>query len=115
MVLGPTHWRWRPDVAEEAAAIKRRFPSTRCNTYEGHPWPGWDGRSIDVWFTGGRGDALPYDLAQQVRRYVVGRPGAPWIRHWILEHQLWTSFGGYSYWAPNDHNGWLRHYHVTFW
>jgi hypothetical protein len=42
-------------------------------------------------------------------------PGEPHLRHTIWRHQLWTSWGGYSYWARDDHAGDLRHLHVTYW
>jgi hypothetical protein len=43
------------------------------------------------------------------------QPGPPIIRHTILEHDLWTSFGGFSTWTADDHSGALRHLHVTYW
>jgi hypothetical protein len=70
---------------------------------------------VDVWGIGGRGDAIPYETGRSVHAFAFALPGAPYLRHTIYEHQLWTSFGGYSYWAPDDHSGWLRHVHLTYW
>jgi hypothetical protein len=115
VALGPTHWGWRPDVAENARRIMAAFPRTRCNTYVAHPWPGWDSRSIDVWFEGGRGDPLPLELALRVHAFAFNMRGAPHLRHTIVEHRLWTSFGGPSHWSAADHTGRLRHVHLTYW
>jgi hypothetical protein len=70
---------------------------------------------VDVWGIGGRGDAIPYATGRSVHAFAFNLPGKPFLRHTIFEHQLWTSFGGYSYWAANDHSGWLRHVHLTYW
>jgi hypothetical protein len=113
--LGPTHFRWRADVQEVVLKIHRNFPNVRCNTYEGHPWPGWDGRSIDVWGLGGRGDPIPAHTGHAVKQFLRDLRGAPFIRHHIYLHELWTSFGGYSTWISNDHSLSLRHLHVTYW
>jgi hypothetical protein len=95
--------------------VERRYPWTTQNTYFGHPWSGWDGQSFDVWGAGGRGTAISLALGYEVRAFLMQLPGAPYIRHTIYLHSLWTSYGGYSYWAPDDHDGWLRHVHVTYW
>lgn len=115
MGLGATHHRYDPDVRRVVEALERRFPAVRCNTYDGHPWPGWDGRSFDAWGIGGRGHPLPLALVWPVWRFVWSMEGAPWLRHTICLHSLWTSFGGWSKWARNDHSGELRHDHFTFW
>jgi hypothetical protein len=70
---------------------------------------------MDCWGPGGRGDPLRGDTPEKIRRYLMGLAGAPFIRHTILDHQIWTSWGGVSYWGPNDHTGSLRHLHVTYW
>jgi hypothetical protein len=46
-MLGPTHWSWRPDVEAIAYTALSHFHGITANTYVGHPWEGWDGRSID--------------------------------------------------------------------
>lgn len=115
MTLGPTHYSWRPDVQRVVRLIHARFPQTRCNTYVGHPWSGWDGRSLDVWGPGGRGDPISEDLGHRVLRFVFNLEGDPQIRHYIYLNTLWTSFGGTSRWASSDHSGNLRHLHVTYW
>lgn len=115
MSLGATHYRWRRDVKHLVERVRDRWPSVRINTYEGHPWPGWDGQSFDVWGPGGRGDPLPVALGEEIRRFLMRIPGRPYIRHTIWLHQLWTSFGGSSYWSSDDHSGRLRHLHVTYW
>lgn len=115
MTLGPTHWNWRPDVGDIAWRLARQHHGVSPNTYVGHPWPGWDGRSIDFWGPGGRGDALTVATAHQLRRAIHTMQGGPALRHTILGHRLWTSFGGWSFWEPEDHRGRLRHLHVTYW
>jgi hypothetical protein len=113
--LGATHWNVRPDVRRLAENAVRRVGPASWNTYEGHPWPGWDAVSVDFWGPAGRGAPIRWDVALAIRRYLMNRPGEPYIRHTILGHTLWTSFGGESIWTPNDHSGHLRHLHVTWW
>ncbi len=113
--LGATHWNWRPDVAEVVHQVERKFPTVKANTYTNHPWVGWDRQSVDFWGLGGRGDPIDYRDGLAVRAYLMGLPGAPHIRHTIYMNKLWTSWGGYSYWAPMDHRGWLRHLHLSYW
>lgn len=113
--LGATHYQWRPDVLRVVKKIQSRWPGVRVNTYHNHPWPGWDGRSIDVWGVGGRGHAIPLQTGYAIRDYLMELPGTPYIRHTIYGHALWTSWGGYSHWGPDDHSHDLRHLHVTYW
>jgi hypothetical protein len=113
--LGATRWRWRPDVRQEVQRLLRRHPLVSANTYVCHPWCGWGRVSVDFWGTGGRGDAIPLQAGWDVLYDVMHQPGPPAIRHTIYLHQLWTSFGGYTYWRKDDHSGGLRHVHVTFW
>ena len=113
--LGATHYRWRPDVRRVVSRVEAHFPGVKCNTYVDHPFPGWDSVSVDAWGAGGRGDPLRPDQARRVRRFFLHLAGAPGVRHWILEHTLWTSWGGVSYWRPNDHDNALRHFHITYW
>lgn len=102
-------------MADVVARLERRFPRTKCNTYVDHPWPGWDGQSVDVWNWRGRGWAITHWTGLQVFRWLFDDPDPPFIRHIIYEHRLWTSFGGWSRWEPADHDDELRHVHVTFW
>jgi hypothetical protein len=113
--LGATHYRWRADVARIVERIEANFPNVRCNTYVDHPWPGWDGRSVDCWGRGGRGDAIPSHTGAAVLEYVFNLRTGPYLRHYIYRHTLWTSFGGKSLWVPNDHSRGLRHVHFTYW
>lgn len=113
--LGATRHRWTPEVRREVQFILSRFPTLTANTYVCHPWCGWGKVSVDFWGPGGRGDAAPADLLRTSRRLLMNRPGQPFIRHTILEHDLWTSFGGHSFWSRDDHSGNLRHLHVTYW
>lgn len=113
--LGATHYRWRPDVARIVRDIEANWPYVRCNTYVDHPFPGWDGRSIDVWERPGRGHALDRETGAALRDYLFYLQWGPLMRHYIWRHTLWTSFGGRSRWGPDDHVGWLRHLHVTYW
>lgn len=114
-MLGPTHYRFRPDVARVVRLVEARFPGVRGNTYVDHPWPGWDNVSVDFWWRGGRGDPIPRDIGRAVLEYLLEISNRPTIRHWIYLHTLWTSFGGVSTWRADDHSGNLRHVHVTFW
>jgi hypothetical protein len=113
-VLGRTHHRWRPEVRAVVDQLHRRFPQVECNTYIDHPWPGWDGLSVDVWGEGGRGDPLQGDVGWRIVRYLMRLPGKPLIRHIIYEHSLWRDISGWSYWAPEDHSGALKHVHITY-
>jgi hypothetical protein len=113
--LGATHYRWRPDVQRVVSRVEAHFGRVKCNTYYGHPFPGWGSVSVDAWDLGGRGDPLPHDLGLRVLRFFLQVPNSPAIRHWIFEHKLWTSWGGVSYWRADDHDGWERHFHITYW
>jgi hypothetical protein len=113
--LGATHYRWRADVARTVQQVHRRFSPISANTYVAHPWPGWSHVSVDYWGPGGRGDPIREDIGREIREFLFDLPGAPMIRHTIFQHQLWTSYGGVSYWRPDDHSGALRHLHVTYW
>jgi hypothetical protein len=112
---GATRWRYRPDVALIVHKVENIWPHVRANTYVCHPWCGWADVSVDFWGNEGRGDALPAQLGPKIRAYLMQLPGLPVIRHTIWEHQLWTSWGGTSFWSRDDHSGNLRHLHVTYW
>lgn len=112
---GATRYFWRRDVRAVVARIHAEFPHTTQNTYVCHPWCGWGPVSVDCWGAGGRGDPIQEDTGWRVLGFAFNLPGRPYLRHTIYEHQLWTSFGGYSTWFPNDHSGWLRHVHLTYW
>ena len=113
--LGATRHRWTPAVRSQVQLVLSTFPLLTANTYVCHPWCGWGKFSADFWGQGGRGDAAPRDLLLAARRLLMIQPGPPIIRHTILEHDLWTSFGGFSTWTADDHSGALRHLHVTYW
>lgn len=114
-VLGPTHYRFRPDVARVVHLVEARFRRVRGNTYVDHPWPGWDNVSVDFWDAAGRGFPIARRTGYEVLDYLLTISKLPPLRHWIYRHGLWTSFGGSSWWPANDHSGRLRHVHVTFW
>lgn len=95
--------------------IRNNFSAVSVNTYVCHPWCGWGPVSLDVWGPAGRGQALRSDLGPAIRKFLMDLPGAPYIRHTIWQHWLWTSWGGYSWWNANDHSGTLQHLHVTYW
>lgn len=109
------HKRWRPDVQEVVNDLERRFQGLECITYIDHPWPGWDGQSFDVWQDAETWTPAGLHRLQLVRDWAMERPGRPFIRHTILTHELWTSFGGLSRWVPDDHSGKERHLHITYW
>lgn len=111
---GATRYTWTDEVQAVVRKLQHRFPRVSCNTYVCHPWCGWSALSVDVWDREGRGHALPDDLGYEVREFLMGLPGKPLIRHTIFKHQLWTRWGGYSYWRAPDHSGRLRHVHVTY-
>lgn len=113
--LGATRHKWVPAVAANVHRVLRAHPQLTANTYICHPWCGWGRFSVDFWGPGGRGDAAPFHVLESSRRLLMNLSGPPVIRHTILEHMLWTSFGGVSYWAADDHSGGLRHLHVTYW
>jgi hypothetical protein len=113
--LGPTRYVWTPPVREVNRKVSKRFPAARPNTYIAHPWRGWSRVSVDWWGIGGRGHAIPTETGWSLLHYIMNLPGKPFIRHTIYQHQLWTSYGGYSLWREHDHSGDLRHVHVTYW
>jgi len=115
LVLGPTHHNWTPALERLVLRKERQEPRARANTYEGHPWPGWDSFSIDWWGRAGRGDPIPDDVAHRILWEILENSALPPLRHWIYKDQLWTSFGGLQPWHKNDHKGKLRHLHLTFW
>jgi hypothetical protein len=115
MALGPTRYNWTDPVRRNVTAVLARWPHVTANTYVAHPWPGWGPYSVDFWGPGGRGDAIARQTGYEIRDFLMQLPHGPAIRHTIYRHQLWTSFGGYSYWSAPDHSGQLRHLHVTYW
>lgn len=115
MTPAQQHRNWRPDVARVVAWLEQQHPNLECITYVDHPWPGWDGRSLDVWADAESWQPAGTKVLHQCRRELFNLHWGPYIRHTILGHHLWTSFGGTSWWAPDDHSGWLRHLHVTYW
>lgn len=113
--LGATRWKWRKDVREVVAFLSAQYPQAKANTYLGHPWPGWGRVSVDFWGPGGRGDPIRYDIGAALLKSAFALPWGPELRHTIYVHKLWTSFGGTSWWASDDHSGNLRHVHLTYW
>lgn len=111
---GATRYRWDSDVANVVQLVLNRFPTLTANTYVCHPYCGWADRSVDLWGSGGRGDAVPRQLGQNAVDFLFNLNQGPLIRHYIYRHVLWTSYGGKSYWSANDHSGDLRHVHVTY-
>lgn len=112
---GKTTHSWTPQVRANVQRVLRIWPQVTANSYVCHPWCGWSRVSVDFWGPAGRGDPLRYETAEHIRRYLFNLPGPPAIRHTILRHSLWTSFGGFSYWRADDHSGRLQHLHVTYW
>lgn len=112
---GATTHSWVPEVRANVNKVVSAWPQVRANSYVCHPWCGWSRFSVDFWWKGGRGDALPTHLGPEIRRFLMNLPGPPQIRHTIWQHQLWTSWGGITFWSPNDHSGRLQHLHVTYW
>lgn len=97
------------------SALEYEFPDLECCTYVDHPWPGWDGRSFDVWDDAETWTPARARQLRRARSYLMRLPWGPRIRHTILEHALWTSWAGYSRWDSDDHSGRKRHLHVTYW
>jgi hypothetical protein len=113
--LGATHYHWRADVSAIVQEVLARYPHVSANTYVGHPWEGWSHVSVDFWGEEGRGWPISMRTALNIRKFLMNLNHGPKIRHTILGHTLWTSFGGTSWWAKNDHSGDERHLHVTYW
>lgn len=109
------HRNWRPDVERVVDYVEERWPQVECVTYIDHPWPGWDGQSFDVWDDAETWEPANRELLGKIRTNLMRLGWGPGIRHTILGHTLWTSFGGYSRWVPDDHSGDVRHLHVTYW
>jgi hypothetical protein len=111
---GATRWHWDFDVGRVVHRTLSRFPRVTANTYVCHPYCGWADRSVDFWGAGGRGDPLPRHLADTLRDFLFNMPGDPQMRHYILNHTIWTREVGYLRWRRDDHSGDLRHLHVTY-
>lgn len=111
---GATTHSWIKPVRRRINQVTLRWPAVRPNSYICHPWCGWSRLSVDFWWRGGRGDALPRGLGEKIRTFLMDQPYPPAIRHTIIENTIWTSWGGYSVWTRNDHKGSLRHLHVTY-
>lgn len=111
-----THYNFDPDVLEVVRLAQRRFKGLHAATYVDHPWPNWDGRSVDYW-DNRRREWGPLSVKRSLAlvRFLIALPGAPYIRHYIRQHTLWTSWGGFSVWDPDDHSGSMSHVHVTYW
>jgi hypothetical protein len=107
-----THYRFDPDVLEVVRAAEDRF-SVHGATYVDHPWPGWDGRSVDFW-SNDSFDPIPLAKGYDLKNFLMALTWGPYIRHWIYLHRLWTAWGGVSSWRPGDHAGRSRHLHVTY-
>ena len=113
--LGPTRYQYAPAVRQVVRELSSAFPAARANTYVCHPWCGWGRYSVDWWGPGGRGDPIDRQLGWSLLNYAFHLGHGPSLRHTIYLHQLWTSFGGYSFWREDDHSGRLRHVHLTYW
>src|SRR5215212_2369794 len=111
--VGKTHYDWDADVEAIVQRILSYSSVVTCNTYANHPYPGWDGRSVDVWGPGGRGDPIGKDLSLRLQRFLFNLPGDPQIRHMILGHRWWLRGAGWRPWLRDDHSGPLRHLHIT--
>lgn len=114
MTPSQQHKRWRNDVQRVVNRLEAHFPGLECVTYIDHPWPGWDGQSFDVWAHAATWTPASLDRLRSCRRWCMNLDWGPAIRHTILTHALWTRWGGYSVWVPNDHSGRWRHLHVTY-
>lgn len=112
---GATTHRYTAEVSKVVQRVEREFPRLEANSYICHPWCGWSRLSVDFWDRGGRGDPIPEQLGWRLLEFLRNLSGPPRIRHTIFQHQLWTSWGGSSYWRRDDHTGALRHVHVTYW
>lgn len=115
MTPAQQHRDWRPDVRAIVLDVEHKWDGIEGITYVDHPWPGWDNRSVDFWDDASRWLPAGLETLRHIRAYLMDRRGPPFIRHTILRHTLWTSFGGYSEWVPDDHSGRYRHLHVTYW
>lgn len=115
MACATKHYDWVPKVSRVVELTLSRYPRLSANTYVDHPWEGWDAFSVDFWAAAGCGVPAPWSVLNHARAYLFDMSGPPLIRHTILGHTLWTSFGGFSYWAAKDHSGKERHLHVTYW
>jgi hypothetical protein len=111
---GKTLYTWDRDVERIVQRVLSRFSAVTVNTYECHPFCGWERRSLDVWGPAGRGDPIGRDLSLSVLQFLWDLPGEPLIRHYILGHKIWVRGVGAYRWPADDHIGSLRHLHVTY-
>lgn len=112
--LGETHWNWDEDVRGVVERVLNAFDGVTANTYVAHPFPGWDGRSVDFWGPNGRGHRINAFTGWRIVSFIRNLPGPPYIRHHIYNHDIWVRGVGWYDWEKSDHSGRLRHVHVTY-
>ena len=129
----PTHFNWRPDVAQLVSRIQRQFPNqTYANTYSWHPpysppaiTMRYDAVSVDFWgggvsngrYVGYRGKPIGTSLGQQVFNALWNDPQAPNISWIIWNGRMWIRGRGWSPspWGPADSDaGHYEHIHCTY-
>lgn len=110
----PTRYNLRPDVAQMARKVYRKFGGPRklhINTYFDHPEGYWRTRdSFDVWGPDGRNDWLNQQLGASILDFLFEYPGLPdieWViyrrRWWLRSRGTWEPFGDGPFTWHDDH------------
>lgn len=109
-----THYGFDADVVRAIKRARSAGFALHAATYVNHPWPGWDGRSVDFWAGAGLGVPLDQKTGWRLFAFLLNDPKPPLVRHMIFRYTLWTPWAGYQSWEAEDHAGNMQHLHVTF-
>lgn len=111
--FGPTHYRWRRDIARLVKRYERRYP-TRGNNYDGHTGvDAFEPSSVDFWAAQGRGFAIDPVTGLKIMHHVIRHQSKHPFRYVIHRGYLhWPSGATQPYKDPTDQH--FDHVHVTW-
>lgn len=123
----PTNYHWQEDIERLTKRLvndERFRRKIWINTYFHHPpgrpqddWRWRDHTSFDVWGFGGRGDTLPKEIGERVKRAIFNDPDPPNIWWIIWAGKMWVDGEGWGPapdGPPDSDPGHHKHIHVTY-